>query len=471
MAYSNLASDAELTLNMANTYSGVHTFSSIAQSLGTASAPGGQGSHADLITGAERLERDKTDILRHPLFPLMSMLFEKCESATSNIGKVMSTESFNAEMKQFAAAMASNRASLTGNSPLIGGNKELDNLVIKAIQVLRIHLLELEKVNELSLDFCSRYIASIKTKLNSHTLLKGDDSDSDDEYYDFGTYCPPIETALSATSQSESPQLSSPSYSTADPSFAAMTSLEHTRQIEEGPLSEVLTHSRAPMSSIGLPRSKSSTASTETGEQLTSSDLNRNALSLTSKRGVLPKHATQTMKSWLFQHIVHPYPTEEEKKQLSQQTNLSILQVNNWFINARRRILQPMLDSGASPEQSKSRKCKAQARQAQRFWPLTPSDERAKELSATGNCRVPEFVEKSLMLNQGNGRTNSPPFLQNSYSSMSNSDSGDGVPDTTGNTGETSSHDARCSSGPSVPSDTPQLTNTVKLEPHGEPLG
>ena len=54
--------------------------------------------------------------------------------------------------------------------------------MIKAIQVLRIHLLELEKVNELCLDFCSRYIASIKTKLNSHTLLKGDDSDSDDDY-------------------------------------------------------------------------------------------------------------------------------------------------------------------------------------------------------------------------------------------------------------------------------------------------
>lgn len=54
--------------------------------------------------------------------------------------------------------------------------------MIKAIQVLRIHLLELEKVHELCLDFCSRYITSIKTKLSSHTLLKGDDSDSDDEY-------------------------------------------------------------------------------------------------------------------------------------------------------------------------------------------------------------------------------------------------------------------------------------------------
>ena len=43
----------------------------------------------------------------------------------------------------------------------------------------------------------------------------------------------------------------------------------------------------------------------------------------------------------LFQH---PYPSEEQKKHLSTQTGLTILQVNNWFINARRRIVQPMID-------------------------------------------------------------------------------------------------------------------------------
>lgn len=41
----------------------------------------------------------------------------------------------------------------------------------------------------------------------------------------------------------------------------------------------------------------------------------------------------------------HPYPTEDEKRTIAAQTNLTLLQVNNWFINARRRILQPMLDS------------------------------------------------------------------------------------------------------------------------------
>lgn len=43
---------------------------------------------------------------------------------------------------------------------------------MKAIQVLRIHLLELEKVNELCKDFCQRYIACLKGKMQSENLLR-----------------------------------------------------------------------------------------------------------------------------------------------------------------------------------------------------------------------------------------------------------------------------------------------------------
>lgn len=46
----------------------------------------------------------------------------------------------------------------------------------------------------------------------------------------------------------------------------------------------------------------------------------------------------------------HPYPTEDEKRQIAAQTDLTLLQVNNWFINARRRILQPMLDASNPTE-------------------------------------------------------------------------------------------------------------------------
>lgn len=88
-----------------------------------------------------------------------------------------------------------------------------------------------------------------------------------------------------------------------------------------------------------------------------------------SKRGVLPKQATNVMRSWLFQHIAHPYPTEDEKRQIAGQTNLTLLQVNNWFINARRRILQPMLDASNPDTPPKAKKIKTQSRPVQRFWP------------------------------------------------------------------------------------------------------
>ena len=65
------------------------------------------------------------------------------------------------------------------------------------------------------------------------------------------------------------------------------------------------------------------------------------------KRGVLPKHATEALRSWLFNHLGHPYPSEDEKRNLSSTTGLTLLQVNNWFINARRRILQPMMENGS----------------------------------------------------------------------------------------------------------------------------
>ena len=56
-----------------------------------------------------------------------------------------------------------------------------------------------------------------------------------------------------------------------------------------------------------------------------------------------PRPVIKILKDWLVEHIDHPYPTEEEKGILSVQTGLSLNQISNWFINARRRILQPMV--------------------------------------------------------------------------------------------------------------------------------
>lgn len=63
------------------------------------------------------------------------------------------------------------------------------------------------------------------------------------------------------------------------------------------------------------------------------------------RRGNLPKSVTAILKQWLIDHCRHPYPTEEEKRSLRLKTNLTLNQISNWFINARRRILPLILSS------------------------------------------------------------------------------------------------------------------------------
>ncbi|KAI0970138.1 homeobox KN domain-containing protein [Xylaria arbuscula] len=46
---------------------------------------------------------------------------------------------------------------------------------------------------------------------------------------------------------------------------------------------------------------------------------------------------TQLLRNWFSTHLDHPYPSEEEKSRLIEQSGLSKKQVTDWFTNARRR--------------------------------------------------------------------------------------------------------------------------------------
>lgn len=338
------------------------------------------------------LDRDKNAIYNHPLFPLMALLFEKCEQA-SNVSEVASPDSINEDVQVFLMHKQKD------NTGLLSGNADVDNLMIKAIQVLRIHLLELEKVNELCKDFCQRYTSCLKGKLQSENLLRTE-SDYDQSMFDEPPKeenMQPVQTLTSSTAGG-GVILQQPFQTT----MAAMPTLGPGQILSGGTIYQMvntpqglvaqpvqiqptftslspggqLIHGSTPLSQIGVtvPTSLVSSSAHHTASALTNlsgldSDDEDNGKNKKSKRGVLPKAATQIMKTWLFQHIVHPYPTEDEKKVIAQQTNLTLLQVNNWFINARRRILQPMLEAG-NPDQSKTKKPKPQTKPPQRFWPF-----------------------------------------------------------------------------------------------------
>ncbi|XP_009775317.1 uncharacterized protein LOC107768451 [Nicotiana tabacum] len=58
----------------------------------------------------------------------------------------------------------------------------------------------------------------------------------------------------------------------------------------------------------------------------------------------LPERAVAILRAWLFDHFLHPYPTDSDKHMLATQTGLTRNQVSNWFINARVRVWKPMVE-------------------------------------------------------------------------------------------------------------------------------
>ncbi|XP_042493445.1 homeotic protein knotted-1-like [Macadamia integrifolia] len=67
-------------------------------------------------------------------------------------------------------------------------------------------------------------------------------------------------------------------------------------------------------------------------------------LSKKKKKGKLPKDARQKLLNWWELHYKWPYPSETEKVALAESTGLDQKQINNWFINQRKRHWKPSED-------------------------------------------------------------------------------------------------------------------------------
>uniref|UniRef100_A0A915C6N1 Homeobox protein unc-62 n=2 Tax=Ascarididae TaxID=6250 RepID=A0A915C6N1_PARUN len=366
----------------------------------------------------EQIKRDKEAIYNHPLFPLLSCLFEKCElatctprdqnreSGTSSTNDVCSSASFKDDLTDFTKMIQSEK-------PYYVPNPEVDSLMLQAIQVLRFHLLELEKVHELCDNFCHRYVTCLKGKMPMDIV--GDErASSSQPSVSPSTTAPSTSPSMGTPMSSQYPAPYEPqsvplpentnamsaSHEGFHPSVhdlsGASSSAQHSSSTPDNhplvlggapPLTAGGTQASIPLTAVSSPSGSSSAGgqrldstphSVETPNQLLNtqqtsvdniSDAGDESLSMCgslnedggresvlsdgqtttngSKRKVpkvFSKEAITKFRAWLFQNLTHPYPSEDQKKQLAHETGLTILQVNNWFINARRRIVQPMID-------------------------------------------------------------------------------------------------------------------------------
>lgn len=68
------------------------------------------------------------------------------------------------------------------------------------------------------------------------------------------------------------------------------------------------------------------------------------------KKGKLPNTATDKLRMWWKDHLMWPYPSEDEKRVLGDDTKLNPTQINNWFINQRKRHWHKYFKEGCLPQ-------------------------------------------------------------------------------------------------------------------------
>ncbi|WOK95066.1 homeobox protein knotted-1-like 13 isoform X1 [Canna indica] len=73
------------------------------------------------------------------------------------------------------------------------------------------------------------------------------------------------------------------------------------------------------------------------------------------RAGKLPGDSTSTLKAWWQSHSKWPYPTEDDKARLVQETGLQLKQINNWFINQRKRNWHSNPSSSSSLKSKRKR--------------------------------------------------------------------------------------------------------------------
>ncbi|KAL7021301.1 hypothetical protein ACKWTF_011830 [Chironomus riparius] len=286
-------------------------------------------------------KRDKEAIYGHPLFPLLALIFEKCELATCTPrepgvagGDVCSSDSFSEDVAVFSKQIRQEK-------PYYVADPEVDSLMVQAIQVLRFHLLELEKVHELCDNFCHRYISCLKGKMPIDLVIDERDttkppelgnangegrSNADSTSHTDGASTPDVRPPSSSLSYGgamnddvRSPGSgSTPGPLSAQPPPGLGEDPDGRwcrREWSSPPDSRANDPSRRVLYSsvfLGSP-GDASNASVGSGEGTGEEDDDTNGKKNQKKRGIFPKVATNILRAWLFQHLTNLKIAHESK--------------------------------------------------------------------------------------------------------------------------------------------------------------
>lgn len=111
--------------------------------------------------------------------------------------------------------------------------------------------------------------------------------------------------------------------------------------------------SASSLTSIGFSSSGSDSGSDYSSSGVSSNNTSSSSSSSASsssnnkkKKTALSAHAVQYLKNWMMspEHVDHPYPTEDEKVLIMNETGIVLKQLTNWFVNNRKRYWKPKVE-------------------------------------------------------------------------------------------------------------------------------